>query len=171
MERALDITNKVTCDKGMELSCKKCSIMRFGPGAMQEKEWKLENNMGTILESKVFKYLGILIGSSRTYTQLRRFTKRRIPGLLGLLKIKSSETPNKLIAADLMWRQGAKQTLLYGTEVIPLNKEGIRQIEVAQNKVGKWMLGLKKNASSIGLRGELGWRSIKREIQMRKLIF
>ena len=33
------------------------------------------------------------------------------------------------------------------------------------------MLGLKKNVSSIGLRGELGWRSIKREIQMRKLIF
>ena len=76
----------------------------------------------------------------------------RIPGLLGLLKVKSSETPNKLIAADLMWRQRANQTLLYGTEVIPLSKEGIRQIEAAQNKVGKWMLGIRKNVSSIGLR-------------------
>ena len=69
---------------------------------MQEKEWKLKNNMGTILESKLYKYLGILIGSSRTFTQQRSFTKRRIPGLLGLLKVKSSETQNKLIAADLM---------------------------------------------------------------------
>ena len=67
-----------------------------------------------------------------------------------------------------MWRQRANQTLLYGTEVIPLSKEGIRQIEAAQNKVGKWMLGIRKNVSSIGLRWELGWKAIKREIQMKK---
>ena len=74
-EIALDFTNKVTYEKGMELSCKKCNIMRFGPGATQE-ECKLENNRGTILESKVYKYLGILIGSSRTYTQQRSYTKK-----------------------------------------------------------------------------------------------
>ena len=92
---------------------------------MQEKEWKLMNKKEIIFESQVYKYFIILTGANRTYTQQRSFTKKRIPGLMDLLKVKAKETPNRLIAADLMWRQAAKQTLLYGTEVIQLNKQGI----------------------------------------------
>ena len=55
---------------------------------MQEKKWKLKNIMRTILESSVYKYLGILIRSSRRYTQQRSFTKKRIKCLLGLQKVK-----------------------------------------------------------------------------------
>jgi hypothetical protein len=61
--------------------------------------------------------------------------------------------------------------LLYGAEVLTYSKQWLRELEVTQNKIGRWILGVSPTASSAGVRAELGWVSVQNEIARRKLLF
>jgi hypothetical protein len=71
----------------------------------------------------------------------------------------------------VLWRQAVLPALLYGAEVIPYTKEWIRTVERAQNKVGRWILGVRQSTSAAGVRAELGWLTVEGEIQLRKVKF
>ena len=51
-----------------------------------------------------------------------------------------------------MWRTAVRPALLYGAEIIVYNKSWIKELEIIQNKLGRWILGASNTAPSVGVR-------------------
>ena len=73
--------------------------------------------------------------------------------------------------ADAGWRAIVRPALLYGAEVVDFPKAWITHMESVQNKLGRWILGVHKGASSVGVRGELGWGTMQGCIDKAKANF
>ena len=68
-----------------------------------------------------------------------------------------------------MWNRAMRPALLYGAEVVVYSKKWIKALEVAQNKVARWITGTSQQSARAGLRGEMGWRKMETEIWEKKL--
>ena len=55
--------------------------------------------------------------------------------------------------------------------MIQLNKDTYDRLEVAQNTMGRWILGARKFCSNAAVRNELGWKSMRARIYTAKLKF
>ena len=160
--------------KKLEFNFSKTEIMKFGLGAGAEKGWyiALEGKLvGQIEETNEYKYLGVKIGRSHISQQQTNRVLQEIPRKMGLVKAIARSAPDKCTAADVYWRQWAKPTILYGTEILHTRSSWITCIERKQNIMGRWILGTNRTAPSTGVRGELGWTSIKGEVMYRKIIY
>ena len=91
-----------------------------------------------------------------------------LPQAIGLLKDKARDTPVRKRATDLMWRQQVREALLAGADVVDYPQQWIREADIHQNKVGRWILGVGPRTSPDAVRAELGWESIENEIFKRK---
>ncbi len=175
MKQMLRTTEKYLGEKKLQMNYQKTKIMRVGPIGEQNKEnWNIveaEGREEKLQEVSVYKYLGTVLSRHRRYSIHRKEIKGRTQKKVGLIKLKSRETPNRQMGAEVMWRTAVKPALLYGSEIIVYNKSWIREMEIAQNKLGRWILGTSNTAATAGVRGELGWTKIEETITRRKLGF
>jgi hypothetical protein len=161
-------------DKRLEINFKKTEIMKSGPGTAQEKTWMVMESgiaKAMIEETNVYKYLGIRLSRHRLYQQHIKHLKTGIPRRIGLMKHQASGVPDSSWAGYILWRQSIRPALLYGAEVVSYTKEITRQLEVAQNAAGRWIIGGSRRIATCGLRSELGWNKMEDEIQKRKVIY
>ena len=159
----------------LEINFDKTEIMKMGPGTGIEKEWTLETvgdqTVCKIQETNVYKYLGVRLGRSETFKQQQNQNILSLPRKMRLVKAFTRNAPDRLWAGEILWRKWAKPALLYAAEVIPMKKNWVNKLEVAQNKMGKWLLGTGPWIPTCRIRGELGWYSIQGEIYKKKLAF
>ena len=175
LQRKLDLVYKFMTERGLEINFRKTKIMRVGPGSNVERVWGVrglvEEAMHTVEETKAYRYLGILFGSARRFLQHRKKKLEMLPRAIGLLKDKTRDTPVRKRATDLMWRQQVREALLAGADVVDDPQQWIREADIHQNKVGRWILGVGPRTSPDAVRAELGWESIENEIFKRKCKF
>ena len=175
LQRKLDLVYKFMTERGLEINFRKTKIMRVGPGSNVERVWGVrglgEEAMHTVEETKAYRYLGILFGSARRFLQHRKKKLEMLPRAIGLLKDKARDTPVRKRATDLMWRQQVREALLAGADVVDYPQQWIREADIHQNKVGRWILGVGPRTSPDAVRAELGWESIENEIFKRKCKF
>lgn len=67
------------------------------------------------------------------------------------------------------WEYAGLNGSLYGAEMGVYTEEGIRKLEVIQNEMASWIVGLQaaRGTATEALRGELGWHSTI----IRKIIY
>ena len=175
LQRKLELLQRFVSSRGLAINFDKTKIMKWGPGALSEGEWVIKLADGTVVgvihQQRIYRYLGIWFGDSRRFLQHRKRKLGVIPRAVGLLKDKDRGTPVRKRAADLMWRQQVRESLLTGVEVVAYTQSWVRSVEVHQNKVGRWILGVSQRTSPEGVRAELGWFSVQNEIHRRKAIF
>ena len=167
--------NSFTEEKRLEINYEKTKIIKLGPGSGQEYNWTIgdinSNHANIIEEANFYDYLGVLLGKTRTFSQFLKNKKEKLPQKIGFLKAKANNTPDRTWAAHLLWNRMVKPTLLYGAEVITYPKVWLRHMEAAQNKLGRWILGVGYQCSSAGVRGELGWTTLTGEITKQKVSY
>ena len=73
----------------------------------------------------------------------------------------ANDGPDIVDLALALWTNVAMPAILYGCEVVPFNKGSIDEIERRQSSVGKFTLGLPKNAPNISATTILGVKSFK----------
>ena len=114
--------------KKLEINYNKTEILKRGPKTNQEEVWEIWDAKsgtckGKIKETSCYKYLGIRLGRSRTFTQQKHQVKNNIPRKLGLMKAKAKDTDGEIWSLIMLWKQLTKPTLLYSSEVIPYDEE------------------------------------------------
>ena len=171
----LAILRDFVTERRLEINFQKTQIMKLGQGCGDKNTWTLTDGQGTELgrieETNFYDYLGVRLGRSRTFQQYRTQKQKQIPRKLGLLKVKSRNTPSRTRAANAMWRQAVKPALLYGAELVTYTKEWTDKMESLQSKIARWILGVRRTTPPAGLRAELGWNSIEDDIEERKMAY
>ena len=131
--------------------------------------------MGTgvvIPECSKYKYLGVWVGKGRSrYKEHMEALGAKARQLGGLSKAVAWGSHNKTKLAWVMWEQVVKPAVLYGSEVMVVNKSSEKALGVVQMDVGRCGLGLLKGSANLGVLGEMGWREVGDEIAYRKLSF
>ncbi len=60
--------------------------------------------------------------------------------------------------------------ILYGVEVVSINKGSVDQLQTIQNKLGHQLLGLSDQCPKEMVEGKLDWSMIEKEVPKRKLM-
>ena len=121
---------------------------------------------------KWFKYLGSIIGTGRNpfnHQLVKICTKAR--QLSAAVLAKARKSFNQTMVGTSLWNNMACPAILFGCETTQFDEATIRKLEVAQNSIGRGILGAKSYCSTVAIRNELGWKSMRMRIYERKLRF
>lgn len=162
-------------EKRLEINLEKSQIMKLSRGGGDAEQWEVVDAQGQVIgkmsETTVYKYLGIKLGTAKIFTHQRSRSIRSILAMVGIMKARCRCLSRDVDAMEKMWLQVIKPKLMYGKEVIVYDKQWIGKLESAQHKAGCHILKVRSKAPCMGVRGELGWKSIEGEIMHAKLIF
>ena len=161
----------------MEVNCSKSQMLVIKGQRGEIYNWNILNYrqevVGKLDEVRFYKYLGVLFcneGRNPFNKQLRKIVSKA-KQLGGAIRAKSFSSWDKVGVANALWNAMACPAILYGCEIIQFNAETYKKLEVAQNTIGRWILGARKFCSNVALRNELGWKSMKHRIYEAKLKF
>jgi hypothetical protein len=149
LQQQLALLQEFTKEKKLEINYKKTEIMKF----TKEEKWQWavldakKKVIGEIEETEIYKYLGLRISRKNTRAQLAAEKVQGLNRRVGMLKGMALGATDVAWAGDVLWRQAVKPGLLYGAEIIPYKKQWIEEVEKAQRKVGRWILGVGMSAN------------------------
>ena len=157
----LDIVQRHCVDLSMKLSISKSKVM-----SSYQDVWELfdgDELVGTLENVLQFKYLGVEVKLSPTKAaagMMKRATTLANSYMKACLGI-AYDGPDIVDLALALWVNIAMPSVLYGCEVVPFKKGAIEEIERCQSSVGKFTLGLPRNAPNISTSTILGVKSFK----------
>ena len=177
MNKLLRVLGGILARIKMEVNCSKSQMLVIKGQRGEIYNWNILNYrqevVGKLDEVRFYKYLGVLFcneGRNPFNKQLRKIVSKA-KQLGGAIRAKSFSSWDKVGVANALWNAMACPAILYGCEVIQFNAETYKKLEVAQNTIGRWILGARKFCSIIALRNELCWKSMKHRIYEAKLKF
>ena len=129
----------------LQISDKKSKIMSYNASTENVVFEEFENNAQLTLEQVLtFKYLGISLSVS-PYCMFRKYTekvkekaKSYLYSVLSLVR----SGPDRSELVRTLWVNFALPSILYGCEIIPIDKKTIQEIEKCQASIGDWDWGL-----------------------------
>ena len=157
----LDIVQRHCVELDMKLSVSKSKVM-----SNTQDVWELFSGnevIGTLDKVLQFKYLGVetkLSPSKAALVMMERAKTLASSYMKACVGI-AYDGPDIVDLALALWMNIAMPAVLYGCEVIPFSKGTIEGIERCQSSVGKFTLGLPKNAPNISTTTLLGVKSFK----------
>ena len=173
MKNMITGVEKKLTEKEQKISFPKSKTVRINRAENKQGMWVIKdengNVKGVIEESEETKYLGITLNGKDQFRSHKKIKIEDAKRLLGIMKWKVKQTPNRFWATNEMWKQSTRTNLLYGMEAIPTDGEFTKEISNTQTKAAKFGLQCSKYASAEAARGEMGWRTIKQEIRRKKL--
>ena len=146
-------------------------------GVKEDHLWQIYNykheNMGELKEVEFYKYLGIILSRGKRNMFGDHLTKMvtKAKQLGGVIRAKAAGSWDKISVGSELWKSMACPGILYGCEILKMNEETYNRIEVAQNIMGRWLLGARKFCSNVAVRNELGWKSMRSKVYSAKLKF
>ena len=168
------ITRTFFYNHHLELSESKSKIMSYE--AATEKI-KFEGNStlcSLTLEQVVsFKYLGIPLSSSpygffKSFNeQVKTKANNYLHSVLSLVRT----GPDRSELAHTLWTRCALPSILYGSEIIPLNQGTIHEVERCQSLVGKFILQIPRNSTNVPVYIDAGLKPIWALIAEKVLIY
>ena len=139
----------------------------------QERVWVVRDQIGGVTgglrETNEYKYLGIVIGRSSGYNGCRNGKIRRGRRKVGALKALASQAMDRIRVGYAAWTRAVRVELLYGCSIVNCPKSWVRQLEVLQSGVGRWLLGVSRRVRTSTIRRVLGLSTIQAEIARMKI--
>ncbi len=182
LQRLLDIVGHGASKLGMTLSPGKSKILvswrgvnvnrGWKCGSMEIKEGKARKITVTLDEEGDYKYLGVWVKlhgdmfESQGKAMLAK--AKRHEGVNNVLLRKANES---VWVADKLWKVAALPAILYGSEVVLLGVKQVERIEGVQRRVIRNFLKAHNGCSIAAMYGEMGWRNIKFDVDLRLLRF
>ena len=159
----LKMVMQISREFGLEINKEKSNIIIFN----------MEQQPDTIEDIKVvnkIKYLGIEIDNKRNYFKTQRqnmLTKARKMANLTYCIIEKS--CNKLLIGKTYWKNIILPSILYGTNIINLSEDDIRELQTIEYGVYRSILNAPPYAPNTTLRGEIGASLMKKRIMNGRL--
>ena len=111
-----------------------------------------------------YKYLGIWMspnGCEKTKNEKISMVNHWVGRLGSAARMRAS----KYDVLQEIWKSVAVLSVMYGMEVIAWSEKKINKLEVGQNRVARMALNAPRYSTVEVLRGDMGWRHIKRHIK------
>ena len=163
MKTVMDILDIECKQRKMEISKKKSKIMRIGN--------PLRNSMDIVTLDQVleFKYLGVKLNNKPQiyFGDFAQNCLNRSTTYKGSIMSKSKSSHDPVVVAQQLWTKVAVPAILYGSEVIPLRKTELRQLNSDAATVGKFILQLPQNTTNVTSFLVTGIRSMTYEYYKR----
>ena len=145
MKKILDILEQDCKDRKMEISRKKSKIMRIGK--------PMENHMDIVTLDQVleFKYLGVKLNNKPMiyFGDFAQSCLNKSTTYKGSIMSKAKSSHDPIVVAQQLWAKVAVPAVLYGTEVIPLRRTELKQLNSDAAAMGKFVLQLPMNTTNV----------------------
>lgn len=119
-----------------------------------------------------FKYLGVPLNCS-PYSLLKSFNtqvKQRAQDYLTKVLSLTKSGPSRSDLAYCLWTQIALPSILYGTEILPLNDGTIKEVEKCQYVIAKFILQVPRSTANVTAHLDAGlkpiWAIIAEKVQI-----
>ena len=148
LEKLMVIVQEYFKDHQLCISENKSKVVSFDASSGTET-FTGSNDASPLELEKVlsFKYLGICLNVS-PYCLFRDFNalvkKKANNYLHGVLSI-ARNGPDRCELARTMWLNCALPSILYGSEIIPISNDTIKEVERCQSLIGKFILQIPKS--------------------------
>ena len=106
------------------------------------------------------------MGKGRMYARHMKKTAGKTAYAGAMTQATASHTLVPQLATEALWCQAKLPELLFGGAVTVYTKGVEQKMSRAQNRLGRWILGLKQSASSTVVRSILEWNPISLEVAM-----
>ena len=164
--KTLKILEETGRKNGLELSEEKTKIMKIrGPG-----EGKM---VGRFKVEKEARYLGIQIGGrgrnifdAENKICLKK-AEKKANGVMSQIK----KSADKVIVGKAIWKLMAIPALLFGRAVVTTTRTNIEKLQIIENKVWRYLLGIGGYSTVEALRGEIGASMVKSRIMETMLLY
>ena len=166
MKRILEILEKSGKENGLELSEEKTKIMKIrGPGKSEK--------IGKFKVEKEARYLGIQIGGRgrNIFEAENRIWIEKAEKKANAVLSQIKKSADKVLVGKAIWKLMAIPALLFGRAVVTTTKSNIEKLQIIENKVWRYLLGIGGFSTVEALRGEIGASMVKSRIMETLLLY
>ena len=159
MIKTLNILEEAGKKNGLELNDEKTKILRVkGPGTGKM--------IGRFKVEEEAKYLGVMVGGRgrNIYEAENKIwlekAEKKANSILGQV----NKSADRVIVGKAMWKMIAIPALLFGRAVVTTTKRNIGKLQIIENRVWRYLLGIGGYSTVEALRGEIGASMVKSRI-------
>ena len=157
----------------LSLSAKKSKVLKFDATTDTTVFSGPDSSSISLEQVLSFKYLGIHLSIS-PYSlfkdfndHVRRKARTYLASVLSLVK----SGPDRSNLAYTLWNCVALPSILYGSEVIPLTKGTVSEVEKCQNAVGKFILQISQSSANVSSNIDAGLKPVWAVVAEKSLLF
>ena len=160
-------------ERELEVNCTKSGVIAPGSGGEEWKGGRCTQGIGErwelFAEKTTYRYLGVTVSKSSGMVLFRGEMERKAKREAGRIMGVAGQMMSRARTAMGLWQMAAKNRVLFAAAVVPYTPSWLKKVEVSQNDVARWILGVSKNARTRSLRGLLGWERLEEAAARRKL--
>ena len=164
-ENNLKLVIEISRKFGLEINKEKSNVLIFN----------LEQQPDTIENIKVvdkIKYLGLEIDNKKNYFKTQRqHILEKAKKMANLTYCIIEKSCNKLLIGKTYWKSIILPSILYGTNIINLSEDDIKDLQIIENNVYRSILNAPPYAPNVTLRGEIGASLTKKRIIQGRLSY
>ncbi len=180
LQRLLDIVAQFAKDRKMVINPVKSKILVNWRAVNKKNRWRigehiihegLRRKVTVVLEEEEgYKYLGVWIQlRGRIFEDYGKKATSKAGRYVGIVKNVWRCSKQSAWVAVKLWNAVAKPAILYGSEVATLTQKEELEIERKQRIMARFIVKGRKNCAIAAMYGELGWRDLSYDMDMRKL--
>ena len=157
----------------LNLSIKKSKVMLFNAATGTTTFTNSDLSSISLEQVLSFKYLGVHLNFSpyHLFKDFNEQAKKKTKAYLSSVLSMSKTGPDRASLAYTLWTCVALPSILYGSEIIPLTKGTVSEIEKAQSAVGKFILQIPSSSANVSSNIDGGLKPIWALVAEKVLLF
>ena len=173
LDRLMSMTLEYLSNHRLSLSAKKSKIMTFDASTGNTVFTGPASSSISLEEVLSFKYLGIHLNISprNFFKDFNDNVKKKAHSYLSSVLSLTKAGPNRADLAHTLWSCVALPSILYGSEIVPLTKGTISEIERCQSSVGKFILQIPRSSANVSCNIDAGLKPVWAIVAEKALLF
>jgi hypothetical protein len=163
----MDVVTEYAKKWRFEVNRGKSQVVVYGAGnkGWWDRKWMLGG--GELKHVEGYTYLGMEMQRKRGWAVYKKRMIMKARRVFGLVKVMCRRNQwMSMKVKNMLWKGLMRPVMEYGSEVWGGKKW--EEAEMMQRKVGRMLLGVKKNTPGAMIRGDLGWLQMwQRRVKLR----
>ena len=173
LETLMGITRRFFINHKLDISCRKSKVMSHNATTGETVFSGCGLDPVQLSEVITYKYLGISLNCS-PYNFFRSFNdsvKKKARSYLSAVLALTRSGPNRSALAHALWTICGLPSILYGTEIIPLTQDTLKEVERCNTAVGKFILQIPRSSSNVACYVDAGLKPVSAVIAEKVLLY
>ena len=173
LSRLMSMTLGYLSQHRLQLSAKKSKIMTYDASTGNTVFTGPDSSSISLEQVLSFKYLGIYLNISphNLFKDFNDNVKKKAQSYMSSVLSLTKTGPDRADLAYTLWSSVALPSILYGSEIIPLTKGTISEIEKCQSSVGKFILQIPRSSANVSCNIDAGLKPVWAVVAEKALLF
>ena len=173
LSRLMSMTLGYLSQHRLQLSAKKSKIMTYDASTGNTVFTGPDSSSISLEQVLSFKYLGIYLNISphNLFKDFNDNVKKKAQAYMSSVLSLTKTGPDRADLAYTLWSSVALPSILYGSEIIPLTKGTISEIEKCQSSVGKFILQIPRSSANVSCNIDAGLKPVWAVVAEKALLF